>query len=246
MSNDTTAPRTIFIIRHGEKPPAPNPSSTAPTIGIDVDGNPDSSSLTPLGWQRAGALATLFSPYGGQLRAGVLTPTELFSPSYPKGAPGHRTHDTIFPLSQLLPSVTFDDTTYAEGDEKWLAKAVAAQTTGVTLICWEHSHIPTIANHIVGKANESEIPQKWPGDRFDVIWAFTPSSSGGYSFTQLPQMLLFGDSTSVIPVGGTSSAAPSPSSAAPAAGNAPAGSAAAATPAGGSWIPISPTKRRRR
>jgi hypothetical protein len=245
LSNDTTAPRTIFIIRHGEKPPAPNPSSTAPTIGIDVDGNPDSSSLTPLGWQRAGALATLFSPYGGQLRAGILTPTELFSPSYPKGAPGHRTHDTIFPLSQLLPGVTFDDTTYAEGDEKWLAKAVAAQTTGVTLICWEHSHIPTIANHIVGKANESEIPQTWPGDRFDVIWAFT-SSSGGYSFTQLPQMLLFGDSTSVIPVGGTSPSAPSASSTSLAAGDAPAGSAAAAKPAGGSWIPISPAKRRRR
>src|ERR1700736_6564904 len=93
-SGDTM--RTIFIIRHGEKPPDPNPGSTAATIGIDVDGNPNSSSLTPFGWQRAGALAGLFAPYESPARANVLTPAQMFSPNYPDDPPsgtisGHRT-----------------------------------------------------------------------------------------------------------------------------------------------------------
>ena len=206
MSNGTTTPRTIYVIRHGEKPPDPNPGSTAATLGIDVDGNPDSSSLTPLGWQRAGALATLFAPSSsGPLRMGLLAPTELYSPSYPKGASGHRTHDTIFPLSQLLSGVKFNDTKYAEGDEQKFGEHLAGKTAGVDLVCWEHSHIPPLANAIVGKANESEIPQKWPGDRFDVIWTFTAATSGGYTFTQLPQLLLYGDSDQVIPLTSSSS-----------------------------------------
>ncbi len=54
-----------------------------------------------------------------------------------------------------------------------------------------------IANLIVG--NETTVPQKWPGDRFDVVWVFdlvTPSSS--YSFSQVPQRLLAGDSPDPI------------------------------------------------
>lgn len=219
MSSGTTT-RTIYVIRHGEKPPDPNPGkgNTTATLGIDVNGNPDSSSLTPVGWQRAGALATLFAPSGGSVRSGLSTPTELYSPSYKGGSTGHRTHDTIFPLSQLLSGVKFDDTTYAEGHEKKFGEHLAAQTSGITLVCWEHSHIPAIGNAIVGKANESEIPQKWPGHRFDVIWIFTlvpsntSSTTNTYTFTQLPQLLLFGDSNSVISTGSSSSSSSSSSS----------------------------------
>jgi hypothetical protein len=211
VSNGTTTPRTIYVIRHGEKPPDPNPGkgNTAATLGIDVNGTPDSSSLTPVGWQRAGALATLFAPSSGPLRMGLLAPTELYSPSYKGGSTGHRTHDTIFPLSQLLSGVKFDDTKYAEGDEKKFGEHLAAKTSGVDLVCWEHSHIPAIANAIVGKANESEIPQKWPGERFDVIWIFTTATSGGYTFNQVPQLLLFGDLDSIIPVSSSSSSSSS-------------------------------------
>jgi hypothetical protein len=45
------------------------------------------------------------------------------------------------------------------------------------------------------------IPQKWPGDRFDVIWTFTlaPGSvPAQYTFGQLPQQLLSGDTDTVI------------------------------------------------
>ena len=39
------------------------------------------------------------------------------------------------------------------------------------------------------------IPQKWPGDRFDVIWTFTlvpGSDPAQYTFGQIPQQLLSG------------------------------------------------------
>ena len=68
---DATA-RVIYIIRHGEKPPDPprRPIPPQPTSGDDIYGNSGSaSSLTPTGWQRAGAIGTLFfAPPGDSLR----------------------------------------------------------------------------------------------------------------------------------------------------------------------------------
>lgn len=115
MSSDPVVTmRTIYIIRHGEKPTDPNPGSSDPTTGIDVNGDPYTSSLTPVGWQRAGALSTLFAPYQVQdARAWVEMPTEMFSPSYSddptSGCSTHRTNETIFPLSQLI-GLTIDNT----------------------------------------------------------------------------------------------------------------------------------------
>jgi len=101
MSESTAPPRTIFIVRHGEKPSDQPPP---PTTGVDVDGNPNDHSLTPVGWQRAGGLVGLFAPLRGTLREKILTPTKLFSPGYatPTKTAGARTHETIFPLSQVL------------------------------------------------------------------------------------------------------------------------------------------------
>ncbi len=199
--------RTIYIIRHGEKPTDPNPGSATATIGIDAYGNPSGSSLTPFGWQRAGALTTLFAPYDTQARAWVTTPGQMYSPSYSGDPPSgqisvHRTNETIYAISQFL-SMTIDNTTYAEGDETTMGTNLAAQPPPmVTLVCWEHSAIPTIANAIVGPSGQSQIPQTWPDDRYDVVWAFTRAVPGDpYTFTQYPEMLLYGDSLTTIPVG---------------------------------------------
>jgi hypothetical protein len=43
--------------------------------------------------------------------------------------------------------------------------------------------------------------QRWPGDRFDVIWTFTlvpGSAPAQYTFGQIPQQLLSGDADTVI------------------------------------------------
>jgi hypothetical protein len=45
------------------------------------------------------------------------------------------------------------------------------------------------------------IPKTWPDDRFDVIWTFTLATNDKYSFAQVPQLLLSGDTDTVIAAG---------------------------------------------
>lgn len=202
----TAPPDIIYIIRHGEKPadppvvaPGQTPPPSGPPFGIDFQGNQDPHSLLPRGWQRSGALTALFAPATGPLQAGLRTPATLLSPSYgtPDKTTGHRTYQTIEGLSDRLglPIVS----AYAEGEEPALAADAVSQYSGVVLICWEHDHIPSLATSLPTVAG-TVIPQPWPGDRFDVIWAFTlvPGAQPQYTFTQIPQQLLSTDTDSVI------------------------------------------------
>ena len=138
---------------------------------------------------------TLFAPQSGQQRAGIATPTELISPDYgdPTHTEVHRTYETIEPLSELLKIAIA--TPYPEGQEGALGQSAAAAMQGVTLICWEHTAIPTIANSITPVVAGTQIPQSWPGDRFDVIWSFVfDADASAYAFSELSQLLLAGDS----------------------------------------------------
>jgi hypothetical protein len=185
--------RKVFIIRHGEKPPAKPPPN-----GVTIDGKEDEHSLLPAGWQRAGALNRLFAPLDGRPRDGLATPTELYAPDYgsKKTTAGHRPHETILPLSELVKLEI--KTKYSEGEEAALAEHVASETSGVTLICWEHNAILEIARSMPLLPGP-EIPTKWPDDRFDVVWCFErQSTSGNYSFGQVPQLLLAGDRKATI------------------------------------------------
>jgi hypothetical protein len=49
------APQKIMFIRHGEKP-----ERSGVAVGIDQNGNEDKESLTVRGWQRAGAIDSIF------------------------------------------------------------------------------------------------------------------------------------------------------------------------------------------
>src|SRR5260370_8124913 len=97
-----------MLIPHAEKP-------TSTESGINIDGDPDSSSLIPQGWQRAGALNGLFTSAIGPLP----TPDFLFAPNlFSKDSPGQSKasaakkhgssdtsippHNTITPLSLNL------------------------------------------------------------------------------------------------------------------------------------------------
>jgi hypothetical protein len=201
-------PDVIYIIRHGEKPadpppPAPGqpPPAPAPPFGVTDQGIQDTNSLLPTGWQRSGALTALFDPATGPLQAALLTPTALLSPSYddPAKTTAHRTYQTIQGLSSRLglPIVS----AFAEGQEPQLAASVVTGYPGVVLICWEHDHIPALACALPAIAG-TVIPQQWPGDRFDVIWTFTlvpGATPAQYTFGQVPQQLLSGDTDTVIP-----------------------------------------------
>ena len=64
----------VMLIRHAEKP-----IGDGPPYGVTDDGVVDPESLTPRGWQRAGALVRRF---GGQVDpsgAGLPLPTHLFA-----------------------------------------------------------------------------------------------------------------------------------------------------------------------
>jgi hypothetical protein len=200
-------PDVIYIIRHGEKPadppalvPGQAAPASAPPFGVDFEGNQDAHSLLPRGWQRSGALAGLFDPASSAPQAGLQVPAALLSPSY--GGPAktivHRTYQTIQGLSERLGIQIASD--FAEGQEPQLAASVVSTSSGVVLICWEHGHIPALASSLPTSAG-TVIPQKWPGDRFDVIWSFTlvpGSAPAQYTFGQIPQQLLSGDTGTPI------------------------------------------------
>ena len=188
-------PEVIYIIRHAEKPLKP------PSSGVDFAGGQNEHSLLPRGWQRSGALAALFHPDFGPMRAGLRTPTVLVAPSW--GHPGktvaHRSYQTVQGLSEQLGlSIAAE---FAQGQEQQLADRLVQDYSGVVLICWEHKHIPLIAASLP-VVSGTAIPRKWPGDRYDVIWSFTLVPGPGpvrYAFGQVPQQLLAGDAGTVIP-----------------------------------------------
>ena len=129
------------------------------------------------------------------------TPTALLSPVHggPGKNAGHRTYQTIEGLGSRL-GITIDSD-FAVGQESELAASVVNDHSGVVLICWEHHHIPTIASAlpVVGG---TVIPSAWPKHRYDVVWTFTlapDAATTQYAFGQIPQLLLSGDSETVIP-----------------------------------------------
>ena len=187
-------PEVIYLIRHAEKPLKP------PLSGVDFEGARNEHSLLPRGWQRSGALAALFHPDIGPVRAGLRTPTVLVAPTW--GHPGktaaHRSYQTIQGLSERLElPITCP---FAQGQEQQLADSLVRSHSGVVLVCWEHKHIPVIASSLP-LISGADIPRKWPGHRYDVIWSFTLSREPGparYIFGQIPQQLLAGDASTVI------------------------------------------------
>jgi len=189
------SPEVIYIIRHAEKPLKP------PASGVDYEGGPNEHSLLPRGWQRSGALAALFHPDLGPLRPGLRAPTTLVAPSWghPHKTAAHRSYQTIQGLSERLGLPITSP--FAQGHEQQLADSLVRSHSGVVLICWEHKHIPVIASALP-LAGDAAIPEKWPGDRYDVIWSFTLVPEPGpprYTFSQIPQQLLSGDAETVIP-----------------------------------------------
>jgi hypothetical protein len=142
--------------------------------------------LTPLGWQRAGALVAFFSEPS---RHAIATPHTIYAcaadtNSVTEDGKSLRPQQTVTPLARRL-NITID-ATYALGEEDALVKQIATQP-GVVLVAWEHKHIPIIA-----AALHADAPAQWPGDRFDVVWVLTPHARG-YHYKLVDQSLLHGD-----------------------------------------------------
>lgn len=177
---------TIMVIRHGEKP-----LGDGPPHGVDGDGNQDRESLTPRGWQRAGAIVGLFArdPAALVAPAPLPTPTRLLAALARPGGGSHRPRQTLDPLAERLGIAV--DTRFAKTQIGELAEAAVA-AEGPVLIAWEHHLIPSLVTTILGRTDG--IPTLWPDDRYDVTWILEPASENGrYTFRQSPQLLLAGD-----------------------------------------------------
>lgn len=181
---------TIYVIRHAEKP-------DGTTRGVNEEGLRDPSSLTPRGWQRAGALATFFGSETGLPspdRIYVSAPAkERIAPHVKIGSASLRPLETVTPLAAKLKKLP--NKTYGKGDEPNLVKAIM-KNDGTVLVCWQHEAIPKIAGLIIGSG--TKIPE-WPGDRFDVVWCFSrPHPRTPWTFKQVCQCLLAGDKRDAI------------------------------------------------
>jgi hypothetical protein len=174
----------ILIIRHAEKPP-----EAGSPAGVTEDGVVDPESLTARGWQRAGALACLLAPRRGRLQDPALaTPQMIFASEHSSDQGSQRSLQTIRPLARTL---KIEPRTFKKNALEKVASA-ALSSPGIVLISWQHEDIPTIAGFI--PCNDGTIPQKWPGDRFDLVWVFDlDPSSASYRFSQVTQQLLEGD-----------------------------------------------------
>ena len=182
----------IMIIRHAEE----KPSKDGTVHGVSQDGLQDSEELVVKGWQRSGALVRFFMPFNKRFsHSGLATPDVIFA----SGVAEHS--KSLRRSTQCLRSrIVLDNDlvlSHTKGDEHALV-ADALSRDGTVLIAWEHKAIPDIANQIVG--NVTTCPQKWPEPRFDLVWIFNRTAADGvWDFSQVPQMLLAGDRSDVIP-----------------------------------------------
>ena len=163
-------PAVVYIIRHGEKPPA-------------EDKSPD---LAPKGRERASALPSLFVQQPGSASPRLQRPDALFATA--AGKHSNREVETLEPLSQALHlSINHD---FVNSDTAGLASEVlSGKYQGkVVLICWHHGELLNVAAAL-GVTN---APTKWQDTVFDQIvkiqWV-----DGKATLTMLPEALLPGD-----------------------------------------------------
>lgn len=186
-----TGPRTITIIRHGEKPSETDP--TQPPFGVEASGKQNPHSLIPQGWQRANALADLLS--GDAVRAPFARPTALFAPLYPDHEDMHRPYQTLMPTAAKLGLPI--QTPFPEGQEADLAQTILQQAGADVLVCWEHHHLPMIVAGLAPALGLATVPpngQLWPDNDFWSALVFGPDATGAaYQVFQTSEALLQGD-----------------------------------------------------
>lgn len=175
--NGKSYPKTIFIVRHGEKPG--DPALDNPEDGID---------LSTRGYERAAALAPYFVAKFGK-------PDAMFATQPSKHS--NRPVETITPLAQAVNEEIKAD--IADADFASLANEILSDSKyggQVLLICWHHGNIPALTQALGGQPPEDP----WPGAVFDRVWQLdypsgvaTPS---GLPVQNIPQQLMFGDQSS--------------------------------------------------
>ena len=209
----------IMVIRHAEKPGPYNGAHYAGVSNLgDVAGSDGAKHLVTLGWERAGALVTLFAPPWGP-KSPLATPKFLFAsnPTPTQGddasdeGPSQRPYETLTALAAAL-NLTTDISHGKSHYAQMVTSALACD--GVVLIAWQHEDIalttktgdPGISAEILKQTKTKAtfaVPNGWPagpsGARYDLVLVFDRPTGGGpiTGFTMVPQRLLAGDAPGV-------------------------------------------------
>ncbi|EDP95803.1 hypothetical protein U8527_11820 [Kordia algicida OT-1] len=165
-------PREILIIRHAEKP-------------ADIK----NENLATKGYERAAALAYYLPDAFGSI-------DHIFAAGVGHKSHSERPRETVTPLAERLNKKVHDSflkyqyqemISHIFSDDKY--------TDSTIVIAWQHTDIEAISNAF-GAQN---VPtSKWPGDCFDLVWKLTYNGDKTYSLTQIPQLLMYGDSNDII------------------------------------------------
>ena len=213
----------IMIIRHAEKPGTYN---GAAYLGIDAQGHHDTESLVTIGWERAGGIANLFHPTNNSFQDAALATPGIIYAADPavksmhknddltdNDEPSQRPYQTISALAakMALPADKLITTFKKKHFADMVTSALSA--SGTVLISWQHEDILPknpgddciVAELLQQTSTPSDLPipsGPWPGSRYDMVFVFDrPSGSGPFTaFTQVPQMLLAGDTSTLFPV----------------------------------------------
>lgn len=168
-------PAQVMIVRHGEKP-----------------ANREITSLNKKGAERAAALAPYFLGTQALLKYGPPVAVYAMNVGRVHGR-SLRPIETCISTAEALGlplSLNYKHDDYEEMTQEIL-KDPELDGKNV-LICWEHFNIPNIAQGLGVK----NAPASWPSNVFDRTWVIQFNKDGTIqSFQNLPQQLLYGDSS---------------------------------------------------
>jgi hypothetical protein len=165
-------PAQVAIIRHAEKPPE----------GIHLDLR---------GLERSAALAAYFLGTPEVTKFGK--PFAIYAANPTDEHPSMRPIETVMPLAAALQTKIdkdFDQTQLAELVDD--IKSNSDYEGKMVLISWEHESIPALA----AKFGVKTAPDKWNSEVYDRVWLITFPSEGEVAFKNIPQKLMYGDSSS--------------------------------------------------
>ncbi|KAB8152238.1 hypothetical protein EZY14_014430 [Kordia sp. TARA_039_SRF] len=165
-------PKEILIIRHAEKP-----------------ADSSNENLSTKGYERAAALSYYVPANFGDIH-------HIFAAGVGLKSPSKRPVETVTPLAERLKKKIHDSflkyqyqdmVTHILNDDTYNDSVIA--------IAWQHTNIEAIANAFGAK----EVPTSlWPESCFDLVWKLTYNGDTTYTLTQIPQLLMYGDTDQTI------------------------------------------------
>lgn len=164
-------PSQIILMRHAEK------------------GSPGTY-LSLKGRQRAAALVPTFLGSPALLHYGP--PAAIYVMKSGRKGPAFRWSQTVMSLADELNQPL--NNRYDRREIEELVKEIkeTEEYEGkMVLVCWSHGELPKLAALFGAK----KAPKKWTREVFDRFWILTFDEKGEATFQDLPQKLLYGDSS---------------------------------------------------